>query len=264
MELVFLGTGGGRYATAKQTRQTGGVILKTNKTQIHIDPGPGALVHSNKELENPGDTEAVMVSHGHIDHYNDAEAIIELITQSNNYPGAIFANETVLNGYKDMDKQISGYHQNLCQEIHNLNENKVIKYKDLTIKTIELKHADPKTVGFKISNEDKQFGFWIDTKYREEFTDFYRGVDTLVVNCLISRNMDSDKHTSISDIPRLIREINPSTLILTHFGKYLLENGKLEENKDWLEEECRDLDTDVIFANDNMKYPGDRSLEDFS
>lgn len=263
MELVFLGTGGGRYATANQTRQTGGIILKSEKTQIHIDPGPGAIVHSNQQLEKPKETKAVLVSHGHIDHYNDVESIIEQITELNKHPGTIFANQTVLEGYKKMEKQISSYHKNLCQNIHNLNEEEIIEYKDLTIKTQELYHSDPKTTGFKISNNDQEIGFWIDTKYKEDLTEFYQGVDTLVVNCLISRKMDSERHTSISDIPKLIQETQPKTAIITHLGKYLLEGDKLEKNKEWLQNECSNLDTKIIFAKDNMTYPGNRSLSGF-
>lgn len=263
MELVFLGTGGGRYATAKQTRQTGGVLLKTDKTQIHIDPGPGAIYHSNKQLDKPEDTEATIISHAHLDHYSDAESIIEQITQVNEYPGTIFANETVLNGYQKMDQAISSYHKNLCQNKFNLNKETNIEYKNLVIKSQELNHADPKTVGFKISNKDACIGFWTDTKPEEELISFYEDVDTLVINALISRKNSSKRHTSISDIPDLIRKIKPETAIVTHFGEHLLKKNRFEENHDWLKAKCSEIDTKIVFADDNMHYPGNKSLSDF-
>lgn len=264
MKLTFLGTGGGRYATADQTRQTGGIVLESSKAQIHIDPGPGALVYSNEILDYPENTEAVLVTHAHLDHYSDAEPVIEQITEMNGYPGTIFANQTVLKGSKQMEKQISDYHKSLCQNIHNLNQKDKIEFKDLTIESKELQHNDTHTVGFKASSQDKTIGFWTDSKYSKNLAKFYQETDILVVNCLISRNTDSNKHTSISDIPSFIREIQPSTLILTHFGKYLLNKDELEENKEWLLEECRDSGTEIIFAEDNMEFPGNRSLDGFT
>lgn len=263
MELRFLGTGGGRYATARQTRQTGGIVITSKETQIHVDPGPGAIVYSNKELDSPENTEAVLITHAHHDHYSDAEAIIEQITQINQKPGTILANHTVLNGIKDMEKQITEYHQDLCQNIHNLNEDEKIKFKDLEIETTALDHNDPNTIGFKVGDGDVKIGFWIDTCYKKNLTKFYEDCKILVINCLLSRKMSSKKHTSISDIPSLIEETRPETAILTHFGSYLLEDNKLEENKEWLKEECKDKDTQIIFAKDNMKYPGNIKLSSF-
>ena len=45
MKLTFLGSGGGRFATITQKRMTGGFrIDDIDGMNIHVDPGPGALV----------------------------------------------------------------------------------------------------------------------------------------------------------------------------------------------------------------------------
>ena len=50
MKLQFLGTGGGRFATISQKRMTGGFrIDDMGKRNIHVDPGPGALVVTNMD-----------------------------------------------------------------------------------------------------------------------------------------------------------------------------------------------------------------------
>ena len=56
IELVFLGTGGGRFATITQKRRTGGIRLISNRLNIHIDPGPGALIYSLEAGLNPHPT----------------------------------------------------------------------------------------------------------------------------------------------------------------------------------------------------------------
>jgi len=136
MKLKFLGTGGGRYVTGMQRRKTAGIIIETDETKVHIDPGPGALVYANQE-EEPEETEAVIVSHAHPDHSNDAEALIEMMTEAYDQPGAIFANKTAMEGYGDIEKVISEYHKDLCLDVEQLEEDGEYEFKDLEIQSQE-------------------------------------------------------------------------------------------------------------------------------
>ena len=76
-ELVILGSGGGRHHIRTQYRATGGILFKFNGNQAHIDPGPGAIVRINQYNEDPTKTNLFIVTHMHIDHFNDLCAIIE-------------------------------------------------------------------------------------------------------------------------------------------------------------------------------------------
>ncbi|GAJ19461.1 unnamed protein product, partial [marine sediment metagenome] len=76
-ELVILGSGGGRHHIRTQYRATGGILYKFNGIQAHIDPGPGAIVRINQYNEEPTKTDLFIVTHMHIDHFNDLCAIIE-------------------------------------------------------------------------------------------------------------------------------------------------------------------------------------------
>jgi len=259
MELRFLGTGGGRYVTGQQRRKTGGIILKTDETQIHIDPGPGALVETHKEVEEPSETEALIVSHAHLDHANDAEAIIEMMVEAYENGGTLFSNETTLHGFSDLEKKISDYHQNLCMDIRTLEEGSEYSFKDLTIKSQHMFHSDPKTAGFTVENEEKKIGFWTDTEFSEELLELYEGCDTLVVYCSRPKNEGTRSHTCLSDIPDIVEDLEVSTVLVTHFGFRFLDSD-LEEQKDWLNEE---IDAKVVFTEDGMKFPGNRTLGDF-
>ena len=52
VQLLFLGTGGGRFATIYQTRSTGGFILRDACT-LHVDPSPGALSNMSRAGVDP-------------------------------------------------------------------------------------------------------------------------------------------------------------------------------------------------------------------
>jgi len=259
MKLKFLGTGGGRYVTAEQRRKTAGIMVNTEETQIHIDPGPGALVYTHEEIDNPEEIEAVLVSHAHPDHSNDAEPIIEMMTEGYKQSGTIFANESCLSGYSDIEKTISSYHQGLCGKVKQLEEDTEFEFKDLKIRSQQMFHSDPKTQGFVLETDEKKIGFWTDTEFSEELLEFYEGCDTLVIYCTRPKGKGIRNHTSVGDLPDIIEAVEPKTAILTHFGYAFLESDT-EEQKDWLKEEC---DAKIIFAEDGMEFPGNRSLGDF-
>jgi len=42
--LKFIGTAGARFVVMKQLRASGGLWMSVKKTNLSIDPGPGALV----------------------------------------------------------------------------------------------------------------------------------------------------------------------------------------------------------------------------
>lgn len=259
MKLKFLGTGGGRYVTGYQNRDTGGIVVQTEETQVHVDPGPGALVHSHKELENPLETEAVIVSHAHPDHSNDVEPLIGMMTQTADKPGALFGSESVLHGYGEVEKTVSDYHKNLCMNVEMLDDGSQHSFKDVEIESQEMFHGDPKTQGFTLETDEKKIGFWTDTEYSDELTELYEECETLVIYCSRPRNAGIRGHISLDEVPKIVERTSVDNLIITHLGQKFL-NSDMEEEEKWLKDQ---VDAKVTFAEDEMQYPGNRSLGDF-
>jgi ribonuclease BN (tRNA processing enzyme) len=260
MEITFLGTGGGRYATGLQTRKTGGIILRSEETQVHIDPGPGGLVNCHEYLDNPLDTEAILVSHAHLDHAGDAEAIIEMMTEASDKPGAVFAPESVLQGFSDLEKKVSDYHKELCAEVRELEHKSKFEFKDLKIESQNMVHGDPKTQGLKISDGKKTFGFWTDSGYSEELARFYKECETIIIYCALKKEGEKARnYTNLGQVPKIAKISNADNLIITHFGQAFL-NSDIQEQENWLKDQ---VDAKVVFAEDGMTYPGNRSLESF-
>lgn len=259
MKLKFLGTGGGRFVTGEQLRRTGGIVVQTEEAQLHVDPGPGALVYSHEELDEPLETDAVLVSHAHLDHSSDAEAVIEMMTEAGDKPGAVFANETALEGHGDIEKAVSGYHQDLCSRVEELGDGAEFEFRDVTIKSQEMFHSDPLTAGIVLETDGKTVGIWTDSEYSEELLDFYRGVDTLVIYCVKPRGESISSHVSLDEAAEIVDRVEPNTVIVTHYGySFLMED--LDEQQEWLEDK---VDAKVVFADDGMEFPGNRSLGDF-
>jgi len=80
--IKFLGTAGARFVVARQLRASAGVFIKMKGSNIILDPGPGTLVRCAKS-KPPIDIaalDAVILSHAHIDHTNDANILIDAMT----------------------------------------------------------------------------------------------------------------------------------------------------------------------------------------
>jgi len=258
MELIFLGTCGGRYATGQQMRKTGGIVVKSDESQIHIDPGPGALVESHQNIK-PEKSEGLIISHAHLDHSSDAEPIIEMITEAYGNECYLFGNKSSLEGFSDLEKTVSKYHQDFCNNVTVLEESSETDFKDLKLESQEMFHSDPKTIGFTIEDEKKKIGFWTDTEYSEELLPFYEDTDVMVIYCTRPRKEPVKAHTSVNDIPKIMDNVEAETCIVTHFGMKFLHKD-LEEERDWLQNQ---IEGKVIFAEDGMKFPGNRTLNNF-
>src|SRR3989337_1547710 len=99
VEVFFLGSGGGRFVSYTQLRWTGGIRFLTDQLQIHLDPGPGAIVRSVDLKLQPQKVQALFVSHCHPDHCCDAEIFIEAMTRGmTRSSGTLVAPRSVLSG----------------------------------------------------------------------------------------------------------------------------------------------------------------------
>lgn len=241
----------------EQLRNTAGTIIEGEEASIYLDPGPGSLVHCQSyEMEK---VESVIVTHGHVDHYTDAEPLIELISLIEDNPCNLLAPETVLNGYGDVQQSVSNYHQEMCTEVVNMSDKNKVEVNGMKIEKQDMFHSEPKTIGLKISENGQKIGFWSDTKFVDELTDFYKDCDIIVINCFFPRDVNSRKHTTVKDVPEILERIEASTAIITHFGKTFLQSD-IEEEKAWIEER---VDQKIVFAEDGMTFPGDRKLSSF-
>ena len=105
ISVRFLGTAGARFMVAKQIRASGGIWFhfsgEAGSTQIHVDPGPGALVRATTAVPpcDPTQLDAIALSHKHLDHSGDVNVMIEAMTVGGFRPrGALLAPRDAFEG----------------------------------------------------------------------------------------------------------------------------------------------------------------------
>ena len=233
VEIVFLGTGGGRFAMITQRAKTGGIRILSEKVNMHIDPGPGALIYSLELGLNPQKINAILISHSHLDHTNDAGLLIEAMTRGGRVKrGILAAAHSVIEGNEVCDRAISKYHRQLPEKVIDAQVGVKFKVGDLNIEVGKAVHADPDTIGFRFETRDAgAFGYLPDSEYFDGLSDFYKGVRLLILSVLRPSGQPWKGHMTTDEAARVADEVKPDVLIITHFGMLMLLKSPIREAK---------------------------------
>lgn len=244
--IKFLGTGGARIVVARQLRSSAGIWLSVDNTNIYFDPGPGALVKcfSSKPKLDPTTLDAIVLSHKHLDHSGDINAMIEAMTLGGRAKkGIVFAPNDALHG----DPVILKYVRSYVNKIQIIKEKTKYKIGDLQLE-VPTKHIHGgDTFGFKIKSKGEAISYITDTKYFENIPKYYK-CDILIISTLTKEKSVFD-HLCIDEAKQIIREIKPRLAVLTHFGGALLKIGPKKIAKKL----SRELGINVIAAVDGLK-----------
>jgi phosphoribosyl 1,2-cyclic phosphodiesterase len=231
VELVFLGTGGGRFATITQKRRTGGIRLISENFNVHLDPGPGALVYSLEAGLNPQKITGVLVSHCHPDHCNDAGVFVEAMTRGmTKKRGVLAAAHSVLEGNENCELCLSRYHQTMPQLVVDAKPGVSFNIADLKITAAKARHSDQSTVGFRFeTREVGDIAYTSDTEYFEGVGKPYKNVRLLLLCAMRPAGSPWKGHMTTDDAIKIIEEANPEIAVLTHFGMKMIFKGPASE-----------------------------------
>jgi phosphoribosyl 1,2-cyclic phosphodiesterase len=232
-EIIFLGTGGGRFATITQKRRTAGVRIIGESLNLHLDPGPGALVHSIDEGLDPQKINAVFVSHCHPDHYTDAEVLIEAMTRGmTRKRGVLAAAKSVLNGSNTCEPSISKYHQQMPERKIEAVPNVRFQVGNIDVLATEARHTDPDAVGFRFETpEFGDFAYTSDTEYFEGISTHYEGARLLLLCVMRPAGKPWKGHMTTNDAVKILEATHPEQAVLTHLGMQMIFKGPATEAK---------------------------------
>lgn len=231
-ELTFLGTGGGRFTTISQLRQTGGLYIRDRGLHANIDPGPGSLVHMHRYGIDPTKTDTILVSHSHLDHCTDAPVLLEGITRGGlDKKGTLVAPPSAFRHTKQADGRGVGpvfapHHRKMAANAHEVRPGDSVSLNGMyDLHATKQFHSDPETVGFRAKLTHGQFSYIIDTQYHDELADWHRGSRVVVCQMTRGGNQRIPWHMCTDDVQMLAEQLRPKLLLLTHFGyKTLREN----------------------------------------
>jgi ribonuclease BN (tRNA processing enzyme) len=222
-KIVFLGTAGNN-ASYQQLRSAGGIVLKFNDKQFHIDPGPGALTSAREASVKLKETDVIIATHKHLNHFNDVNAVINAMT----YAGLDKTGTLIFS--KSLAKK--HFLKNYLNEFFSLGPNQSKDFDEITVKTLPTLHHDETNIGLKFITPDLTITYTSDTGYSKELTDNYKHSDILILNN-VHPNKNKDKYNlSTEDSIKIIKKIQPSLAIISHYSTKMLDANPLYEARE--------------------------------
>jgi phosphoribosyl 1,2-cyclic phosphodiesterase len=230
IEIIFLGTGGGRFAMITQQRRTGGIRMLSEDLNLHLDPGPGALIYSLQEGLDPQKINAVLVSHSHTDHVSDAQVLIEAMSLgTRSKRGLLAAAHSVLHGNEVCGRSISSYHQSLPEKVIDTKVGVKFNVGNLEVQTTRAEHSDPDAVGFRFVTADYgDLAYTSDSEYFDGIEDFYKGVRLLILCVLRPYGRPWKGHMTTQNAIKIVDKVQPEMTIMTHLGMGMIFKARGE------------------------------------
>lgn len=225
--ILFLGSGGARFVVARQLRASGGMWMRFGATQIHVDPGPGALVRALSHVPpcNPRELEAIVLSHKHLDHSGDVNVLIEAMTSGGfRRRGAILAPADAF----DDEPVVLPYARRFVERVERLEPSSgPYQIGEVALYTSMLHVHAVATHGLHFVYEGLRVAYLPCGRYFEGLAADYakHQPDVLIVNVLRHRDDLHVDHFAWPDARRIVDEVRPKVAVFQHFGTKMLEAG---------------------------------------
>ena len=244
--ITFLGTGGARIMVANQILASGGMWLSLGGAKILVDPGPGCIVQSTKRKLRADKLSAIILSHRHLDHSGDVNAMVEAMTQGGFKPrGWLFAPADALDNEPVLFSYLKGY----LQGVEILQEGKSYSIGDISF-TTPVRHIHPvETYGMLFRVGEHTFSYIADTRYFEGLSRSYAS-QLLILNVVFLQDNPPADHLTVSDAKHIISELKPRVAILTHFGMSMWRARPWE----LAQKMSQETGVRVIAARDGMRF----------
>ncbi len=247
--IIFLGTGGDSYVVGRQLRASGGIVLQIDEDQYHIDPGPGSLVMANESGINLRANTALFVTHNHLNHANDINAVIDAMTYGGfDKKGVLVANNTVINGSQNHEPFLHKYYRDCLERFIVLEQGRKVGINDVEVRAIKAKHSEPNAIGLKFITADYTLTYTGDTVYNVEALADYENSNILILNVPCLKKDDNKNNLCKEDAIKIIKKVSPRLAIITHFGIDFLKADPLYE----VREIQKEANCQVIAAKDGM------------
>ena len=235
ISVRFLGTGGARFVVAKQIRASGGMWYRFAPdpgqsgpiTQIHVDPGPGALVRATSAVPpcDPAELDALVLSHKHLDHSGDVNVMIEAMTQGGFHRrGQVLAPRDAFEGEAVIFPYAARF---VASTTHVTEQSGPYLVNDVSIRT-SIRHIHGvDTFGYHFTYRDTKIAYLPCGRFFEGLAEDYAAhrPDVLIVNVLRFRDQMKADHLNFDEARHIFSVVKPRVGVMTHFSTRMLERG---------------------------------------
>ncbi|MBU1036650.1 MBL fold metallo-hydrolase [Patescibacteria group bacterium] len=222
-KIIFLGTGGGGSMVSLQKRSTAGFWANVEGINLYFDPGPGAMWHIRQAKLVPDDLQAILISHKHVDHATDLNALIESIHYQMTRGGWNYKDYKVFIP-PDVYGLISEHHQKMPGQIIKVKAEREYKLKHLKITTTKNLIEKPyyknrlDEFGYQVKGKKIDFLYLPETFYKKDLA------GNIKSKLLILNMMKATGDYYLNTV-KVIKELSPQLILLRHWVRRTLVYG---------------------------------------
>ncbi len=199
--------------------------MRFGETQIHVDPGPGALVRALTNVPpcNPRELDAIVLSHKHLDHSSDVNAMVEAMTS-----GGFRPRGTLLGPADAFDHEpvVLPYARRFVEKLQRLEPSGgPYRIGGVDLRTSRAHVHAVQTYGLHFEYEGLRVAYLPCGRFFEELGADYARLrpNVLIVNVLRFRDEMTVDHLTWEDARRVVAEVRPQVAVFQHFGTKMLE-----------------------------------------
>lgn len=219
-QIIFLGTAGDPHTVGKQLLTSGGIILRCEGYQFHIDPGPGSLVQLANANINPRETTVLLVTSNSFVHSNDTNAVISAMTlHGADCRGILISTKAITP---------NEFHK-MVERVIAIEPGQKVGIETIEIHTLHTTKEN--NIGFKFVTPKHIICYSGHTNYDDSIIQQYHDSDILILNLHYPFGESGDGF-SAEDVIKIINEVNPQKAILTGFGKKVLNANPIYVARD--------------------------------
>jgi phosphoribosyl 1,2-cyclic phosphodiesterase len=225
--LRYLGTAGARFVTMHQVRGNGGMWITCGGCRGVLDPGPGSLVRiatAVPELD-PTEIRFLCATHRHLDHSGDLNILAEAMTGGAfERRGLAILPPDSLGGEEPL---LFRYLSRKIERLVPLEDGRRIPIGEgLEVEPVPLAHHGVDVYGLIFRSPGlPTWGVISDTRPLSYLAERFRDCAFLSLNVTLDRPRARLDHFSVPDAARLLQDLHPSLLVLTHLGRGILAAG---------------------------------------
>lgn len=225
--------------------------MRFGSTQVHVDPGPGALVRALSHVPscNPRELSGIVLSHKHLDHANDVNVMIEAMTSGGfKRRGMLLAPRDALEG----EHVVLPYAQRFVERIEVAQERSGPYHIGEVEVHTSVKHIHAvETYGMHFRYGGRTVSYLPCGRFFDGLADDYAShkPDVLIINVLRYRDSMDVDHMTFDQAKEVIARVRPRVAVMQHFGTKMLEQNPARLARE-LED---DFGIRVIAAYDNMR-----------
>jgi hypothetical protein len=227
----------------KQVLASGGFVLSDEDMQVHVDPGPGALVRAKQYGVNVRNTDMLLVSRLDVLHAGDLNAVIEGMTVGGmDHKGVLLCPHGLVS--ESESSLLGNTQKGYLERVIALRVGDKVGISTTNIFPAKTHDPEETHLGYIIVTPRYCIGYVAATEYSATIVKQYKGCDILIVNVHALGSAEEDIERCVS----LIQGAKPRAAILTGFGIKMVQHDILSS----VRKIHRETEVQTIAAKDGL------------